>query len=361
MDFLKTLMLYMTMTLAASVQGAPMPEATPTPTPTPAAVVSTILPEQATATPSAPGITEIPVAQATATPVPKPTITPNTAYRNLENGDRGDKVKQLQERLIELGYLTGEADGAFGNQTRRAVLRFQYYNGLQQDGIAGRATQTILFESPDVIANPEAATATPTPTGTPAPTDIPSPTDVPPEATPEATEDLATLAPLEELPDASAAPEAAEAEPVELHEVADASVVLNDGGAPLTFLKQEDGVTVNARPRLYESAEGDVYISLAELCASIPEWTLTQGDGWLLEAEGYRVQLSSTEDGTAFMAEADAAPLELAQGDLRLEDSDLLARASFLEKALHAITVYDDEEQTFMIRVLPKEVADAQG
>jgi len=64
--------------------------------------------------------------------------------------------------LIELGYLTGEADGAYGGKTRKAVLLFQYYNGLQQDGIAGRKTQTVLFEDPDVVANPDAPTPAPT-------------------------------------------------------------------------------------------------------------------------------------------------------------------------------------------------------
>lgn len=347
MDFLKTLMLYMTMTLAASVQGAPVPEATPTPTVAPTAQVETVMPEQPTQTPG-PGITVIPTTAATQTPAPKPTITPNPSYRNLEKGDRGDRVKKLQARLIELGYLTGEADGAFGNQTRRAVLRFQYYNGLQQDGVAGRATQTILYESEDVVANPEAVTPTPDPTDTPAPaTDAPAPASGTPD-------DASTIALPEELP-------LAEVEkPVALTTLEDASVVLNDGGAPLTLLRQEDGVTVNARPRVYLSDEGDVYLSLAELCAAVPEWTLTAEDGaWTLGLEGY--DASITEVSVGFAASVDGAPLALESGEVLMHDGELVIRASFLEKAFHAQTVFDDEEETLMIRVQPKDVAGAEG
>lgn len=339
MDFLKTLMLYMTMTLAASVQGAPVPEATPTPTVAPTAQVETVRPEQSTQTPG-PGITVIPTTAATQTPEPKPTITPNTAYKNLENGDRGDRVKKLQERLIELGYLTGEADGAFGNQTRRAVLRFQYYNGLQQDGVAGRATQTILYESPDVIANPEAVTPVPA-------TDVPLPETAAPEA-------VSTIAPLDEPPQLEAR------EPVTLTALADASVVLNDGGAPLTLLRQEDGVTVNARPRVYLSDEGNVYLSLADLCAAVPEWTLTEEAGaWLLQAEGYSLSIAAADVG--FAVSVDNVPLALTADELLLQDGELVIRASFLEKAIQAQTVFDDEEKALMIRVQPKDVAGAEG
>ena len=178
MDFLKTLMLYMTMTFATAVQGAPTPEITQAPAATPAAEVSTQLPAQGEETVT-PGVTVTlapqTTAEATKTPVPVATMTPNPDYKTLQKGDRGDKVKALQVKLIALGYLTGEADGAYGNQTRRAVQRFQYYNGLQQDGVAGKATQTHLFEDPDVISNPDAATPTIAPTNTPAPaTDTPA-------------------------------------------------------------------------------------------------------------------------------------------------------------------------------------------
>ena len=39
----------------------------------------------------------------------------------LEKGDTGDEVIRLQERLIYLGFLDGEADGSYGTVTARAV------------------------------------------------------------------------------------------------------------------------------------------------------------------------------------------------------------------------------------------------
>lgn len=181
MNFLKAMLLYMSLTFAASVQTGPVPEVTPVPTPEPTAVVATAAPTDAAtleaATPAAttPEPTMTPVPTEEITPFPVPQITPNKAYRNLKSGDRGDAVRALQERLIELGYLQeGQADGAYGAITRRAVMNFQYYNGLSRDGIAGDATQTYLFENPDVVENPLRPTPTPEPTDTPAPTQTPN-------------------------------------------------------------------------------------------------------------------------------------------------------------------------------------------
>ena len=154
MDFMKILLTYMATTLLVAVESTATPSVTPVPTPgpeeTPAAVI-TEAPAEWTAEPTI-----------SVTPVPVPTISPNPKYHNLSQGDRGDDVRALQERLIELGYLPeGAADGAYGGQTRNAVRRFQYYNGLQVDGIAGRATQTNLFENPDVMPYPGNVTETP--------------------------------------------------------------------------------------------------------------------------------------------------------------------------------------------------------
>lgn len=77
-----------------------------------------------------------------ATPSPEPTAV---VYEVLKNGSRGDGAKRLQERLIELRYLSGAADGEFGNKTEAAVKDFQINNGLSADGIAGQKTQEALF------------------------------------------------------------------------------------------------------------------------------------------------------------------------------------------------------------------------
>ncbi|MBQ3668244.1 MAG: polysaccharide deacetylase family protein [Clostridia bacterium] len=64
-------------------------------------------------------------------------------------------VQLLQNRLIELGYLTPTAavDGDYGSNTKLAVQLFQRYNGLEADGLAGSATQTLLFSSA-AVRNP---------------------------------------------------------------------------------------------------------------------------------------------------------------------------------------------------------------
>ena len=60
----------------------------------------------------------------------------------LTSGDKGTKVKALQEKLIKLGYNLGVhgADGSFGPATQSAVKKFQKDHGLKQDGIVGAQT-----------------------------------------------------------------------------------------------------------------------------------------------------------------------------------------------------------------------------
>jgi len=194
MNFLETLMLYMSLTFAGSVQDATL--TTPTPSPTPTMIVDTMLADQ-TATP-----TLVPTATPTATPTPSPeptpTMTPNTAYDLLRYGDRSDDVKKMQERLIELGYLGGTADGVYGFNTRRAVILFQKEHGLTPDGDAGRVTLTFLYEYEGARRNPDAPDLTPTPPPTEPPAETPTapsgepgttviPTTVPTEAPPTIT------------------------------------------------------------------------------------------------------------------------------------------------------------------------------
>lgn len=62
----------------------------------------------------------------------------------LRKGDRGDEVKDLQERLNALGYDCGNVDGVFGTRTKNAVVRFQTDNGLDPDGIVGGKTWAVL-------------------------------------------------------------------------------------------------------------------------------------------------------------------------------------------------------------------------
>lgn len=89
-------------------------------------------------------------------------------YTLLKKGMSGEAVASMQARLIELGYLTGTADGIYGTDTAEAVYYFQKANGLVRDSIAGVSTLERLF-STSAIAK---ATTTPTPTATPTPAAI---------------------------------------------------------------------------------------------------------------------------------------------------------------------------------------------
>ena len=70
---------------------------------------------------------------------PVATADPNQT-RSLSLGMTGNDVYALQERLIELRYLTGVADGVFGAETQSALIEFQKNNGLTADGTAGAST-----------------------------------------------------------------------------------------------------------------------------------------------------------------------------------------------------------------------------
>ncbi|WP_016699012.1 N-acetylmuramoyl-L-alanine amidase [Actinoalloteichus spitiensis] len=56
----------------------------------------------------------------------------------------GDDVVALQERLLELGYDAGRANGIFGGQTEQALRGFQRDYGLVADGVCGPETLRAL-------------------------------------------------------------------------------------------------------------------------------------------------------------------------------------------------------------------------
>lgn len=65
-------------------------------------------------------------------------------------GNEGEKVRQLQEKLVYLGLLDKEyLNGHFGNATLAAVQSFQASNGLQSNGIANIDTQLLLDDEVD--------------------------------------------------------------------------------------------------------------------------------------------------------------------------------------------------------------------
>ena len=62
----------------------------------------------------------------------------------LEVGSSGANVTKVQNRLIQYGYMTGTADGKYGEKTRDAVIWFQRRHGLTADGRVGAATAAAL-------------------------------------------------------------------------------------------------------------------------------------------------------------------------------------------------------------------------
>jgi len=64
----------------------------------------------------------------------------------LRQGDTGDGVKVLQEKLIELKYLEGEATGIFDEKTEEALRWFQREHGLLETGMADAVTLQALQE-----------------------------------------------------------------------------------------------------------------------------------------------------------------------------------------------------------------------
>ena len=106
-------------TLAADVQAALIPQ----PTPAPTAVA----------------------------PTPTPAPTPLVIREGVKDND---EVKRMQKRLIELGYLTGKADGDFGPKTGTALKAFQTAAGFTADGIATEEVLGALYAEDAPAATP---------------------------------------------------------------------------------------------------------------------------------------------------------------------------------------------------------------
>lgn len=85
-----------------------------------------------------------------------------TTYSNLSRGSRGEDVKKMQQALINAGYSVGSAgaDGSFGPDTEKAVLRYQKNNGLKTDGIAGNNTLGKLYGSSTKTSSKTTSTST---------------------------------------------------------------------------------------------------------------------------------------------------------------------------------------------------------
>ncbi len=83
------------------------------------------------------------VQQAHALVTPNEPVLTNTGVI-LKQGSTGTTVTELQQTLIDKGYLLGKADGKFGLLTTNAVKAFQKANKLKVDGVVGAGTLLVL-------------------------------------------------------------------------------------------------------------------------------------------------------------------------------------------------------------------------
>lgn len=78
--------------------------------------------------------------------------------------DSGDQVAELQQRLADLGYYSGEISGTFDYATEAAVMQFQRDNGLSTDGVVGPSTEDTLRRPSEEIMRPAESPTSESPT-----------------------------------------------------------------------------------------------------------------------------------------------------------------------------------------------------
>lgn len=100
----------------------------------------------------------------TKTTTPAPIQTATKTSSEISQGASGDAVKDVQNKLIQIGYLKAEATGYFGALTHAAVVAFQKANGIDPIGIVGPKTKAAL-----AAAKPLDPTTAGTPSTTPTP------------------------------------------------------------------------------------------------------------------------------------------------------------------------------------------------
>jgi SpoIID/LytB domain protein len=119
-----------------------------------------------------PVITIPPVPNTTPAPTPTPsTVVTKPAMivysRVLKSGLKGDDVKNLQKALVVLGYKNISVNGVFDSNTLTAVKDLQQKNKLAADGIAGKATVTLINTKLKSLGSTTPTPTTTTPAATP--------------------------------------------------------------------------------------------------------------------------------------------------------------------------------------------------
>ncbi len=81
----------------------------------------------------------------TGTPTGAPASWSGRVLRLTDPMMSGDDVRQLQQRLIELGFSPGEADGIFGPMTEAAVVAFQTKRFGKANAMVGAFSWNAMF------------------------------------------------------------------------------------------------------------------------------------------------------------------------------------------------------------------------
>ena len=87
--------------------------------------------------------------------------------KQLKSGSSGKLVKQLQQRMTDLGYYSGPVSGNFARQTLRAVKAIQTQNGLKDTGVVDEETWNVIFNDNRVVLPGHTPKPTPEPTPVP--------------------------------------------------------------------------------------------------------------------------------------------------------------------------------------------------
>jgi len=77
--------------------------------------------------------------------------SPDAQEYTIAIGTENDDVRDIQDRLYELGYIS-KVTGYFGEDTERAVKKFQKLNDLPEDGKVTKVVRELLY-SEDAVSN----------------------------------------------------------------------------------------------------------------------------------------------------------------------------------------------------------------
>lgn len=67
-----------------------------------------------------------------------------TSFQPFSQGAKGERVREMQFRLLLLGHLNGSVTSNFDNTTKQALMAFQRSRGINPDGVVNRSTWTSL-------------------------------------------------------------------------------------------------------------------------------------------------------------------------------------------------------------------------